>query len=413
MENVVQTTEITAPEHDIGFFQRYLICGYFLLAFFEPYLNGVLGSIAKYYILLLIGVLCLSNRKLRIQPFHWCFLGWLVFKITSVLWSTNLYIPNLHLFSQLGMVALLIVLTAIPLDGKTINKIVNTMWLGSSVIGVFSLFLSRSYHGTVASRQVLYLFGQETDPNNQAAFLLIGLTISLYNLVVLRKYRVLSISTIIVNAYSLFMTGSRGGLISLMCVGIVLLFTSSNRKHIVNKIKLILIIALICGALFYIANRFLPMDIFERLFAFSSYEGGSERDIIWKNGWQLLTSELNFLFGAGWGAYYGYNGFYVAMHNTYLSMLCDVGIVGCLIFFVPICKAIFRLLKNSEPFSVLLLTCGFVPSFFLEAINKRFFWNVIIFLFIIYVKKDNIDDNQKHAWQNTVYDDRLLFTRLK
>lgn len=251
--------------------------------------------------------------------------------------------------------------------------------------------------GIVTTRQVLYLFGQETDPNNQAAFLLVGLTIALYNLVIPRKRRIVSALTIAVNAFSLFMTGSRGGLVGLIGVGVVLLFTSSHGKKIGSRVKLILIIAVLCGMLYFLASRFLPYDIFERLFAFSSYEGGSERDIIWENGWELFTSDLHFLFGAGWGAYYGYNGHCQAMHNTFLSMLCDVGIIGFLIFFVPILKTSFDFLKHKNILPVLLLVGGFIPSFFLDAINKRFFWNVIMFLFIVFVNMQHSAKENSHA----------------
>jgi len=282
------------------------------------------------------------------------------------------------------MVALLIVLTAIPLDEKNIDSIVNAMWLGSTSIGVLSLFLSHPYRGTVSIRQVLFLFGRDADPNNQAAFLVVGFTIALYNLISKKEHLLLSIATIAVNTYSLFLTGSRGGLVSLACVGMVLLITSSGEKGVVAKVRLVLIVALVGGALYFLVTRFLPVDIFGRLFNISTYESGSGRDIIWANGWELFTSDLHFLFGAGWGAYYGYNEMYNAMHNTFLSMLCDVGIVGCLFFFVPIVKACFDFIINRSIFPVLLLIGGFVPSFFIEAVNKRFFWNAIFLLFIFW-----------------------------
>lgn len=394
MENTVQQARLTAPEPSVGFVQRMLICGYFLLSFFEPYLNGVLGALTKYYILMLMGVLCLRHRRLRIRSFHWCFIGWLIYKIISILWTTNSTIPQMHMFSQIGMVGLLFVLTAIPLDRKTIDSIVNTMWIGSAAIGVLSLFLSHPYHGIVLTRQVLYLFGQEADPNNQAAFLLVGLTISLYNIIALKQHRIFSFATIVVNAYSLFMTGSRGGLVGLVCVGLVLLMTSAGMKGIGNKIKLLLAAAVIGIVFYYIANKFLPKDIFARLFEVSSYEGGSERDIIWRNGWELLSSGLNFVFGAGWGAYFGYNGYYMAMHNTFLAMLCDVGILGCVLFFAPTFRTCWQMLRKKNYRSILLIICGFIPSFFIDAINKRIFWNVIFYLFIVSVNlvQEGIDD---------------------
>ena len=384
MEKSVQQIELTGTKFRVGKVQRYFIYGYFLLAFFEPYLNGTLGSFAKYFILLLMSLLAWSYKKLYIRSFHWYFLGWLVFKIISVIWTTNSYIPKLHLFSQIGMVALLIMLTSVPVDKQTIESIVNTMWLGSAVIGMLSLFLSHPYHGIVSTRQVLYLFGQEADPNNQAAFLLVGITVALYNLVILHKHFILSAITIVVNTFSLFMTGSRGGLVGLICVGFILLLTSPRRNGIVGKVILILVMLFLGGTLYYLASEFLPEDIFARLFTFSSYEGGSERDVIWENGWKLLSSNLNFFFGAGWGSYYGFNGIYQAMHNTFLAMLCDVGIIGFILYFAPIVFACIKLIKRGESLPFLLVICGFVPSFFIEAINKRFFWNVIFLLFITY-----------------------------
>lgn len=384
MEQSVQRTHMTRNRDRIGMIERVLICVYFFLAYFEPYLNGMLGSIGKYIILLLIGVLCLNHRSMQIRPFHLCFISWLLFKMISVLWASNWNIFELHLFSQIGMVGLLIVLTAIPIDKKTITSILNTMWLGSTAIGVLSLFFSHPYHGVAITRQVLYLFEQEADPNNQAAFLLVGIAIAVYDLVVWKKYILFSVVTIVVNTYGLFLTGSRGGLVGLVCVGIVLWFTSLRGERMCKKIKTTLIIVFICAFLYLLAITFLPEDIFNRLFDFSSYEGGSDRDIIWRNGWKLFTSDLNFLFGAGWGSYYGYNGIYQAMHNTFLSMLCDVGIIGFLIFFIPIVKTCLQLIKVENSLPVLLLVCGFVPSFFIDAINKRFFWNVIFLLFIVY-----------------------------
>lgn len=396
MENAVHAIGIAKPQQGIGLFQRILICGYFLISFFEPYLNGMLGSLTKYYIFLLMGILCVSHRKLKIKSFHWCFLGWLIYKFVSALWSLNTYIFESHLLSQIGMVALLVVLTAIPLDRKTGDYIVNTMWIGSTAIGLLSLFMSHPYHGIVSARQVLYLFGQEADPNNQAAFLLVGLSVALYNLIVKKERYIFSVATIAINAYSLFLTGSRGGLIGLVCIVLALFIVASKGMKLSRRLWLIAVMAIVGTALYSLAIRFLPEDIFLRLFSFDSYEGGSERDIIWKNGWKLLTSDLNFVFGAGWGAYYGYNGMYVAMHNTFLSMLCDVGIMGCLLFFVPIVTALLNLWKRKNILPILLLTSGFVPSFFIEAINKRFFWNVIIFLFIAQANYSRLKEDREN-----------------
>ena len=136
----------------------------------------------------------------------------------------------------------------------------------------------------------------------------------------------------------------------------------------------------------------MPTDIYYRLFEVSTYEGGSERTEIWGNAFELMRSNILFyLFGAGWGSYYGYNGYYVVMHNTFISMLCDTGIIGLLLFYSPIVKATRYLYKEKCILPLLLLVAGFVPSFFLEAINKRFFWNAVMFTLMYYklIKEEN------------------------
>lgn len=123
----------------------------------------------------------------------------------------------------------------------------------------------------------------------------------------------------------------------------------------------------------FVLRRYIPEDIVDRLIGIDSYAGGSERTNIWNNGWRLLSEDLNLVFGAGWGCYFGYNGFNSAMHNTYIAMLCDVGIIGSLIFFIPIVCKLKLMMKGKEYLPVMLVLAGFCPSIFLDAINKRFF----------------------------------------
>lgn len=364
---------------------RWGSCFYFFITFFEPYLNGVLGAVTKYYMFILMGLICMLNKKLYKFKFQGCYIAWFAYKVLSMLWSSNLYMPELHMISHIGMIAMLVVLTGMPKDEEMITAIVKTMWVGSAMIGLLSLRFSHPYRGVVATRQVLYLFGQEADPNNQAAFLLTGIAISLNYAMVEKKHRILSVIVILINVYSMFLTGSRGGLVGLACI-VLIFYLSVTRAVKVSKRISILVAMLALTAIGYLITiRFLSKDIFQRLFTFSSYEGGSERDIIWNSGFELLLTPPNFLVGAGWGSYFGYNGHYVVMHNTFLSMLCDVGLLGVILFFAPIIMACKALYRKNEILPMLLIVSSFVPSFFIEAINKRFFWNSIFVLFVYYV----------------------------
>ena len=362
---------------------EFLVYIYFVITFFEPYLNGVLGSVTKYYIFAIMMYVLLKNGFcIRIYQFHKAFLIWLLYLFVSLLWTDNYHIFRINVLSQVGMIGLLIILTMKSYTREFVENIAKVMWLSSFIISFLAMFFGQSYRGGSELRQVLVLFGQEADPNNQAAFALIGLSIALYFLIYENKYRIPAVITIAVNAISMFLTGSRGGLVSLVVIVVfVILFNPANAK-LSSKIRKTVMVILAIALVLFVLRQYIPEDIVDRLIGLEGYAGGSERTNIWNNGLRLLSNNLNIIFGAGWGCYYGYNGYYTAMHNTYLAMLCDVGIIGFLLLFVPIVKKIVYTMKKKEYLPVILILAGFCPSFFLDAINKRFFWNVVMFLFI-------------------------------
>jgi hypothetical protein len=147
---------------------------------------------------------------------------------------------------------------------------------------------------------------------------------------------------------------------------------------------MLIIIVVVVFALVVI-REYLPLDAYKRLFELPSYKGGSDRDVLWKNAWELYSRDfLTMVFGAGWGTATVYTGLELAVHNTFLTMLCDVGIIGVALFIIPIVYMVFNLLKVKIILPVILLVSQFAPAFFIDAINKRFFWNALFILIIYY-----------------------------
>lgn len=365
---------------------RYLLYFYFFISFYEPFLNGVIGSVMKYYIFFVMGLFVLNSRNFWIRPYHMAYLIWLIYKFISLLWTTNFWMFNATAVSQVGMVAWLICLTSVTMDSDTLEGIVNSIAIGSFSIGLLSIFFSEAYYGRVEARQVLTLFGVQSEPNNQSAYIAIGFTIFLYRILNLNKNRLIYGIALLVNAYSTLKTGSRTGLVTLVGIALVIFFTSVRKKGF-SAFKGVIMGIIALAVLVFIAGKYLPKNTFDRLFEFDTYEGGSNRDILWENALELFKKGLNPIFGAGWGAYFGYNGIYKAVHNTYIGMLCDVGILGFLIFFIPIISTLWQLWKRRNILPICFFITGAVPAFFIEAINKRYFWNVVLLLFIYYERQ--------------------------
>ena len=376
--------------------KNFLIASYFFISFFEVYLNEALGSIIKYYMIAVVLILLFWARQLSFQRFHLILSIWLLYKFISVLWSPDHYIFEQHYLTHLSMFAMLIMITAQKDTAECYRYIRNALWIGSALCGVLSLFLNQPYEGSF-NRQSMMLFNIQNDPNNMAVFLAFGLSISLYFLLYGEKYKLLHIAVIGINSYNILLTGSRGGFLSIIAIVIGYVFTLIDRNTHKTNHKRVFILVLVGVITGIVMLRLLPQDISDRLFDFNTYEDGSNRLYMWRHALSLLASPFNLLFGAGWGAY-RVNGGYSSLHNTFLSILCDVGILGSLLLWGPILKALRALIKKREILSFAIFISSMAPSFFIEAINKRFFWNAITVVLVAYIclqKESNADMSVK------------------
>ncbi len=365
-----------------------LFCGYLFYSFFEIYLNPIIGDSGKYLIFLIILLFFISYRSINIEIkwYHFLVLLWLLLKVASIYWASFNYIVQLHFLSQMGMVALFIIMTFVDFDEKFTTAIVNTLFFSSGLTGILCLFFSSPYLGIFDARQVLTLMGSQTDPNNQSAYLLVGIAIGLYWIFDGKGsslFRMILLGSIAVNIYAIFLTGSRGGLLSAALIAVCAALLVDKGGHLIslNTVRNALAVGLSGFGVYCAVKFFLPADILARLFDLSDYAGGSGRVELWGNALELFKD--NPLIGGGWGSYWGYNGYYEVVHNTFISVLADSGLIGFALLFIPLVYLAVKSLEQRFALSFLILIAGLAPAFFLDAINKRFFWNAIIIAFVL------------------------------
>lgn len=368
----------------------FLFCFYIFLSFFETYLTPFFGNGTKFYLLMVLALFMYSARfRLKINSFWMFYLAWFFFKFVSIAWSSmsnNDF--KTHLLSQIGMVLFVIVMVGGDQSRELIHAILQTnLWI-SFLFGVLSIFFRGSFISEeFVARQVLTLFGQQNDPNNCAAFLLVGITLGLYSATIERKKLMVNGLIVAINIYALLLTSSRAGFLTLGAIIVCIVFLPQPNQELelkkaIQKILLIVLIIVIAVAL---VQRFLPQTNIDRLLNWNEYESGSGRDIRWERAIQLFMQRP--LFGWGWG---GYNTGAGAIHNTFLTSLCDIGVIGTLLFVIPIFMVAIEALRQRNVLSFLILVTGVLPAFVLDAINKRFFWNAIVFsIMIILYNRDN------------------------
>lgn len=376
-----------------------MIMLYFVLSVFEGYLNSIFGSYTKYYILVICMFILGVNRfHIYLSGFHYAFLSWLAIKFISLMWTQDFSTPRLHMVSQLGMIAFFVLFTGLVISRESINRYIDIYFITSGLMGILTLAFGESYHGGVSARQVLVILGNEMDPNNLAALLIIAICIGLNNLLILREKKIISIVIVTINTLACLLSGSRAGLVTVASIFILAVFCNKKRSSFVSVIKKYLLIAILIVIFIKLISQYIPENIFNRLFMFDSYEGGSERIYLWTNTLNAyLENPLGIIFGIGWGSATVHTGSTNAVHNTFLTMLCDVGLIGTLLFLVPIVYASLRLIRQKEYLPVLFLISQFMPSFFIDAINKRFFWNAIIILFLFYANSTYWKDEEMYC----------------
>lgn len=378
----------------------WLFVVYIFLSFFETYLTRFFGNATKYYLLLMLGIFVWQEKFIiRINKYSMFFLLCFFYKLFSVFWSgMNNNDFQMHILSQIGIVLFVVIITGQKIEYFFLQTVLQACLGISFLFGILSIIFKAPFRDAVfVARQVLTLFGRQNDPNNCAAFLLIGITLGLYGAMIEKKKIVINSVIVAVNAYALLLTSSRAGFLTFGIIVVTLAILPQLGKDIsLKQLLQRLIFILVLGYIMvYIIQQYLPQANIDRLFIFSGYEGGSGRDIRWVRAIDLFREKP--IFGWGWG---GYSTGVGAIHNTFLTSLCDVGLIGTAFLTIPLLMIGVEAVKKRNLLVIIILMAGVIPAFVLDAINKRFFWNaIVISIMLVNYQKNN--DEQMTVWENT------------
>ena len=185
--------------------------------------------------------------------------------------------------------------------------------------------------------------------------------------------------------YIILLTGSRGALLGVFSFVIVLAFCSQKGKKARTIIGLLTVLVLA----YFVVLPMLPEYIQQRLFQNDSYTRTINAHENRGTFWKLALTEIfpkHPLLGVGagctplWlGRFYSTNR---GMHNTYINMLCEFGILGLPAFLWMLWKLFIGKHAQGEYIEMALLTGICMIIFFLDAYPKKFFWNVVMLLMI-------------------------------
>lgn len=374
---------------------NYIVAIFFVCSPLESIELGDGFSLTKLSALLVLFVWALRRFPYHRSPMIMSFWYLFGYSLLTVVWA----IDRENTISQIASFLLPSILVAIAIKESISKKDDIVFYMGGYVIGsIISAGAGYFMRDAVlaaaayAAQERLTAFG--ADQNAFAYLLNVGVACVLccFGSTTIKWLRYFCLASLGLFIIIILSTGSRTGMVLLvMTIGGFMVSKKSFKSFA------ILGIAGVLAAPFII--NYIPESIWERLFETNELvESGnfSERGDIWAMGFSALAEE-NFVTGVGYSNFtnmlrrhFGSNW---ASHNTYLTYLCEFGIVGIWVFIGLLkriyyyAKANYRLSGNFFFFFFFLPLL--VVMFTLETEYKRWIFLIGVLLESWYVLSSN------------------------
>lgn len=355
--------------------------------------NLYIGFSLKIYMIFLAIILCVYFRKFYFRSLYHYEILLLLFYFTYCISGAFSLYPESSIRVILGVILVLgcyfimrfIVeqtsISTIETSVATVGIIFNAVSLllyiiGLKVTGVSSVGVEIISFGLLVDRDYPRLIGLLEDPNIFIFYNTIFFSFYLTNLKGVKH----SVGFILCVITSL-LTFSRGGIVALLLVVILYIFLVDFSKKLKMAATFIL-----CLLVLYIAGSFSQLDVNQiitsRIIDFST-DGGSGRFELWGQALQYFMSHPLFGIGAfNFSDYYEFDhNIKLYVHNTYLEVLVESGIIGFVFYFHFLFFLIITLLKTrlhiKKPYIVLTLF-----AFLLQMVSLSLMINEAFFVFL-------------------------------
>lgn len=307
------------------------ICGLlFSILFFKRIRLNMQNSIFVIFIFYLMFNMTIIMQHTRKQNIIWYFLP-MVLCILYILADVDIRV-SLDIFKIIMYVAVL----------ESISIFVSVI-IPNFILSAIGFLYDANIQSSIAKELSLGIYSGYLGSKANAAYILnlgIAYTLAKYssNKLKNRKYLLLTFMFII----AMLFTGKR----MLLAIAIVMLlfslFSDKDVKFILRG-TFIIILFIVIVAVFIM---FIPAAkiTFERFMSTDTYEGLNGRKDMWLAAVSMFKNKP--LFGYGYGSYQSITGSIYEAHNSYLQLLGELGIVGCLIYGYIFISILVKSVKN-------------------------------------------------------------------
>ena len=361
-----------------------LACIYFLALPLTITTNSSGNSFLKILTIPVAGYFAAScffyRKKLELNIVH---LFSFLFLITVVmtLFADNSALSVKYVLGYFETIGLMFLITIRKYTANEIKAFEITQLLLLGVMVTLGL-VGADWYGD-KNRNTMMIFGTTSDPNYFSGFFILPMAVALKKLRENKIYTVICSVLLVLGAYMVFSSGSRGGLLGLAVM--IMTFVFINAKG--TKQRIIGVGAAIAAAIiiWLVVIPILPEDVAARFSIKNVVESrGTGRGDIWISMLKTIkNSTWELLYGRGIMAYHEMmmDGELVRVvaHNQIIQSLYNQGIPGFIMFILMSFAAVFRNIKKRGYISAAMLgtltlsmTLTFNPSI-------KAFWNLLIY----------------------------------
>lgn len=363
------------------------ICYIFSIIAFSDRLEYYRISNIIYLALMGLLALYLCKDTIRIPVKMFCFLPFVAYGFLSWTWSYNKSATWTRATTLLNLLILFIMISTYLYKTQEIIK----FYYGIAISGIFILIYIIRTYGISGLRSILEanqrIGGEIVNENTLAIFLSICFVILLFSFMEHKRWifilPILSLGLIVA------LTGSKKGLIDIVLGAGLCFFFHEENKNTLNKFIKISIEIICAGIILYALWQLPFMSVVrERFELMFSFLNGSENVIDYSTQERQRMIAIGLqqfvrtpVLGIGLGAS-GYltediAGKSTYLHNNYVELLATGGILGTILYYIPIVYIIYLNWKNRRALAsrvsiiilVLLLVNGVASVSYFTKLN--------------------------------------------
>ena len=247
--------------------------------------------------------------------------------------NTNEFLSSMFTYTSFTIIALEVWYISFRI--KDFKWILKYIYFIALLCAVTTIFYGKDYRTEV----IVTTMSQYNNPNTLGVLMVFGIFSVMFQNERMKKYFLFMYMSVLVFLYVILLTGSRKALFAgagLYCIWLFEYIRERKKEKItlVSMLLLLITVASLVGTYVYIKKIYIEMSGFTRLRLFFQ-EGGTDGRIsliklavqCWKN---------SPIFGVGMDQFRFWNPYGCYSHSTYTEILSCTGVMGTLIFFIPL-----------------------------------------------------------------------------